>query len=495
MDMQTVQPGTILATQNACLPPSCGGDNSTSYKVTLDGRVLEKVGSENNAFSFVVRLPDTTMDYPDVELFIQTFYSLLGSGVSVTFLQSPNITSITPNTGQRGTRVVIEGERLLGFGAGTITLKEVLIGSSPATIDTAASNQTHIIAQVNSGRPNSTSITVNTTQSIASTGKSYDGPYTYSDTLWTQLEDGVIMEIVPPAVQIGGMLSICGERLLGGGSNISSISIAGQNVDTFESLEPNPYSDIPTECVMATVPAVAQPENTVTGGIMIEANTGAIVESSSNATFTFAAITNVQPNEGQVGTEVTITGVELLSGYSNLEPTVYLSGVQAELISSGPNSIEVRVEEPDIVDSGDGQLSDIFNTPGDIVIVVTRDGHDFNLSLSDSWTYRVAGEIEDVRPNFGQFGTRITLTGTNLLGYGSDLREALIGNNTAMVESISSSVVVLDAPDIQFIGLVDIILESTDGAVVSLDDAFEYRERGTITRLEPASGQNGTNGK
>ena len=491
--MHTVQPGTIVVTQNACLPPACG-DNSTSYDVLLDGQALQEL--QANQFNFVVRLPDTDTDYPEIELFIQTSYSLLMSGASVEFVRSPAITSITPSSGQRGTRVVIEGENLLGYGEGTIVLKEVTVGSSVAQLELTQSNRTHIVARINSGISGSTRITVNTTQTIDSVtigSVTNDGPYTFSDTLWTQLEDGVVAQIVPPAVQIGGMLSMCGERLLGGGSNIASISIAEQSVDTFGAVEPNPFSALPSECISATVPDVPNPGGGVIGRILIEADTGAIVESLPGVSFTYAVIGIATPAQGQVGTEVTITGVELLSGYSVLQLTVFFSGIETTVLSANANTVVVRVESPESI--GSGNSADIINTPGDIVISVSRDGRMYNVSQADSWTYLAAGEIEQVEPNFGQFGTRIILTGTNLLGYGTDLRKALVGNASATVVSANDSVVVIDAPDIQSLGFVDIILESSNGALVSLNDGFEYRERGVITSLSPTSGQNGTFGK
>jgi hypothetical protein len=488
--MQTVQPGTTVTTSNACLPPECG-DNSTDYEVVVNGQELQKTEESSDIF-FAIRFPDTNMSYPSVELFIQTFYSLVPSGATVSFRESPPITSITPSMGQRGTRVVIEGGNLLGFGHGDITFKRVWVGHKGADIDMTNSDTTHISARINSDETDvscSSCVIVNTTQRIGD--REYDGPYTYSDTLWTQLEDGVVTELFPPAVQIGGTLRICGERLLGGGSSVQSVSIVGQNVETFGGVTPNPNPDDSTECIAATVPDVLRPEDGVSGNIIIEADTGAIVENLADVIFTYANITNVDPAGGQVGTEVTIAGVELLSGYSGLQPTVFLSSIEATVLTVATNRsrVTVRVEDPGIIGSGDFPL---FNLAGDVVITVTRDGQDYNVSMTDGWTYLESGQIEQVEPAFGQFGTRITLRGTNLIGYGTDLRGATIGNASAGILSTNSSVVELEAPDISFLGLVDIVLESNNGAIVSLSQAFEYRERGIITNLNPPTGQNGT---
>ena len=487
---QTVQPGTVLATSRACLPPTCG-DNSTGYEVVLADKTLEEL--QATSLSFVVRVPDTNVDRDNSELSIQTFYSLLSTNTRVNYRRSPPINGISPSRGQRGTRVVIspiEGESLIGFGFGDIVLSRVLVGSSDAEIDTDRSNETHIYARVSSGTPGSSAISINTTQTIS--GTDYEGPYTYSDSLWTQLEDGVVSELVPPAAQINSSVRICGERLLGGGSNIASITIAGEEVGYFGRVLSAGDS---LECIDITVPEVSNPESVESGGVTVESDTGAIVESENGVSFTYAVVTDVTPSQGQVGTEVTISGVGLLSGYPGTQPTVSLAGVEATVVSSSPETIVVRAQDPnDLFFSGSGS-SGPLNSTGDVVITVAPDDTEFSVSLSESWEYLESGVIQLVQPYFGQFGTRITLSGTNLLGYGSGLREVLVGGSLAGVVSESNSVVVIDAPDIGNLGRVDIVMESENGALVELEDEFEYRERGVISGLDPAFGQNGTFGQ
>ena len=489
-DPLVVQPGTVAATETSCLPFNCG-DNSTDYEVIANGHQLEKFDADR--LGFVVRFPDTDVTFQPSFFLIQTSYSLLNStGDRVMFRESPPITSISPTMGQRGTRVVIEGENLEGYGEGTIDISRVVIGGSPATI--TLSNSTHVFARLNSGTPNSTSIGINTTQTISRLSPDFinDGPYTYSDDLWTQLEDGVVTELLPPAAQIGKSLTICGERLLGGGNIVTEMTIAGQTVVTFGEVGPNQNPGGPPECINATVPDIPNPQGRVSGSILIEADTGALVESQNNIAFTYANIASVNPSQGQVGTEVTISGIELLSGYSDLEPTVYLSDVEATVSSASGDTVIVRVEDPG--PSGSGNFLSP-NTTGDVVVTVTQNGQEYTVSMSDGWTYLEAGIIEQVEPGFGQIGTRITITGTNLLGYGSTLDQALIGNATATIISYSDTVVVLDAPDVSVLRSVDIVLVSDNGARVSRDQAFEYRERGIITGLNPFSGQIGTIGK
>ena len=484
---QIVQPGSVLATDSTCLPPTCV-DNSTSYEVLLAGITLQQL--QANSVSFVVRLPDTDMDYDNAEIVIQTFYSQLLTNARVNFRRSPPITSITPNRGQRGTRVVIEGQNLLGFGQDSREFSQVLIGSTNAGIDSTQSNSTHIFARVASGTAGSNTVAVNTTQTLR--GVEYDGPYTFSDSLWTQLEDGLVSEIIPPAAQINATISLCGERLLGGGSGVASITLAREKVEVFGDLMQS------EGCIEVRVPYVLNPEGATPGRVTLESDTGAIVESPSDIIFTYAVITNISPSAGQVGTEVTISGIGLLSGYPDLSPSVFLSGTEATVTSSSSENIVIRVQNPEI-DSMSGSASGVGSGGreilGDTVITVTRDDTEFSVSLAESWEYLDPSVIELVVPDFGQFGTRITLTGTNLLGYGTSLREVRVDGSPAVIVSQTNSEVVIDAPDIQTLGRVSIVLEANNGALVSLDEAFEYRERGTIMGLDPASGQNGTFGK
>ena len=490
-DPLVVQPGTIATTRtSSCLPPDCG-DNSTDYEVIVNGHQLQKFFADR--LGFVVRFPDTNVSFPPSPFSIQTSYSLLTStGDRVMFVGPPPIASISPTMGQRGTKVVIDGNKLGGYGEGTKNISRVVIGGSPANI--SYSNTTHIFARLNSGVPNSTSIRINTTQTISRLGDYvFDGPYAYSNALWTQLEDGVVTELLPPAAQIGKTLTICGERLLGGGNTVTAISIAGQTVVFFSEVGPNQNLGGPSECINATVPDIPNPQDIVSGSIVIEADTGALVESLNNTTFTYANITSINPTQGQVGTEVTITGIELLSGYSDLEPIVFLSDVEATVLSASGDTVIVRVEDPGSFHSnGSGNFLSPDRT-GDVVVTVIRDGQDYNVYMSDGWTYLEAGVIEQVKPEFGQIGTRINITGTNLR-YGSYLSRALIANTTAAIISHTDTSVVLDAPDVPFLGFVDIVLVSDNGARVSRDQAFEYRERGIITGLNPSSGQTGTIG-
>ena len=438
----------------------------------------------------------------DANFIISTQYQQFDLPVSLDFyLQRPGvIESVVPSQGQRGTVVTITGRRLLGLG-GSISLSRVLLGETEADITGDRNNENTIqIRAGGRGMPGNVSITINTTHTF--TPGVFDGPYIFLANAWVLLEDVLVRDIVPPAAQPGKAVLLCGDRLLGGGNTISTLLLASQTTSQFNStpLALESPASISEECVTAVVPT-PQPGAMVTGRVVLTANTGAIVESTNN--FTFAAINSVSPVRGQPGTVVTITGVALLSGYDTATPTVYLSGVQASVMTYDSTTVIVMAAIPPSPEgSGSGgtmTVSDLYGTAGDVEIVVPANftsPTSFSVSVESRWTYLTPGEITSVSPAFGQFRTQIRINGSNLLGYGSALVRATVGGVDANIENTTESQVVLLTPDLGSNRQnVTIMLFSNSGAVIRGEDLFEYRERGTVMGTEPSRGQNGTYGE
>ena len=415
-------------------------------------------------------------------------------------LQQPGtIASVIPSRGQRGTRVTIRGNRLLGSGD-FISLSRVLLGQIEAEI--IGDLQNSEVIEIRAGRggiPGNVSLTINTTHDFPRETTLFPGPYTYLENAWMQLEDGLVRDIIPPAAQPGRTVLLCGDRLLGGGNTISTLLLAGETLSMFNSTPSALMSStsISQECITAVVPTPSAAG--ITGRVTLEADTGALVESSN--TFAFADITSVTPQRGQPGTIVTISGVALLSGYTMATPTVYLSGVQATLLSYSSTRVVVRAANPP-PPVGSGMMStldDLFGMAGDISIVVTSTLTNlttFSVSVESSWTYLAPGEITGISPSFGQFRTRIEINGTNLLGYGSSLLNATIEDVNAIIVSNATSQVVLLAPDLgPNQQNATIILFSDSGAVIIGENLFDYREQGVVLNTDPSQGQNGTYGE
>ena len=64
----------------------------------------------------------------------------------------------------------------------------------------------------------------------------------------------------------------------------------------------------------------------------------------------------------------------------------------------------------------------------------------------------------------------------------------------ATLLQMTNTLVKLRAPD-GAVGMADIVLFADNGAEVKGIGLFEFRKKGSINRVSPASGQNGTSGK
>ncbi len=450
------------------------------YEVIVGGISLELF--EIGTIFFVARFPQFSAANDSARVTISTQYQdfTLNPDTSFSLFLQTNDILVTPSQGQRGTRVVITGTNLLGRGS-AVSLSSVTIGGMEADIITSSMNTIELRAA--SGTPGAASISINTTQNFGS--DIYDGPYTFLENVWTQLEDGIISDIIPPGAQVGSTVILCGTRLLGNGQTISEVSLLGVISSNFSMLPFASSSPLPgTECITAEVPPITG--NLVTDSADIVSNTGAIVQSLDN--FTLAEIQEVIPSRGQPGTIVTIRGTALLSGYSTQPSFVTLNNISAEILSSNQTQVLVRVAEP----SNNTQIGQ----PGDVVISTEGPfgSNYFVSSAIQTWTYELPGQIETVTPMFGQVGTLLTINGTNLFGYGSSIDRATIGGLEAVLVETTNTVVTLRAPD-GSPGMADIVFISDNGAEVRGDNAFEFRPRGTISQITPTEGQDGTFGK
>ena len=497
-----VQPGTVIYTRpGTCLPSDCG-DNSTDYNITVGQLQLERldIPRASSSADFAARFPNFDTAASRAGMVIHTQYQQFDVPEFFDLDLAGSITNVNPQWGQRGTNVVIRGIRLLGgVRSNEVSRVTVQLGDAAATV--RQSSNTEIQVTVNSGTPGIATIRINTTQtfqvSSLQMGLSFDGPYTYRVDAWTQLQEGQVTNIVPLAAQQGRDVMLCGDRLLGGGTRISSVTLAGQTISVF-SLTPfnttGNLTDAGSECISISLPVAAGGTSDIA---TLVADTGAIVDSSQ--TFTYAEIRNVSPTRGQFGARVTISGVSLLSGYSSETPQVYLSGIQARVLRSSSATIVVEAQMPPEMDPGSAQSLDpqsIFGVSGPVEIVVNSPfSLTFNVSTDLAWTYERPGEIESVTPPFGQFGTRLTIQGENLLGYGTSLTRATLNDTDAVIVEASNATVVLTAPDLDSVGPVTIALFSDTGAVVRGEELFEYRQRGAILAADPSSGQNGTYGE
>lgn len=500
------QPGTVvLIGARTCVPGECG-DNSTTFDIIVGDVTLERLNTENTTVKYAGRFPNFEGSRIGAELTVVTQYQAFRLRLFLTFnLFQPQSISVTPNTGQRGTNVSIQGNDLLRFGH-SVAISRVRLGDTDADIIDRSSSM-RLEVQARSGTAMTGTVRINTTDTFE--GVVYDGPYFYLENGWTQLDDGSITSIIPPAAQSGRSVLLCGSDLLGNGTGVFMIQ-HGLNMLSQLQASPSPSTPLQpgSECLAVQVPDDVQDLNE--SSVIITSNTGAVVTSTSN--FAVSVIESVTPSRGQPGTIVTIRGRALLSGYPTSIPDVFLSDVYvfAPLMRWNDSEIVVRagtppVINPRVINATTGATEpppQVIGVPGSVVIEVqnplnsTVSSLRFNVSDDLGWQYEEFGAIDAVVPGFGQFGTLITITGSNLLAYGRNLTHAMVGGiNATIMGSALNTIVQLVVPDATTTSVVDITLFSDTGANVRGSRIFEYRERGNVSAALPSQGQSGTFGK
>jgi hypothetical protein len=287
---------------------------------------------------------------------------------------------------------------------------------------------------------------------------------------WTYIEEGSIFRVDPASGIFGTVVTMTGINLLGGGSSATSVKLANT---TAQILHAN-NTVIVVRAANATATVGAEAEITSISGAVIKLQ---------NA-FTYlqvGVITTVSPAVGTRGTRVTITGERLLSGATEAV-NVTLNGFGAsEIVSQNSTQIIVRAG-----DNGGGAQS-----PGAVTVVSLNQA---TITKDSSFEYIAAGAISSVSPDSGRGGVRITITGSGLLGGGTELASLTIKNITALSTISANATTVIARAGLLTgaAGIGDIVIESDTGALTSEVDAFTYQATGVIATIFPASGHSGT---
>jgi hypothetical protein len=241
----------------------------------------------------------------------------LTSSFSWTYLTEGSIAQVTPSQGQGGTRVRVEGSRARGGGASvasatlagvaatlvneTDTVVELLAGSGPAS-----QVQGHVV------------LTADT------------GALVTQENGWTYLAAGVIESVTPSSGQAGTRVTLSGQRLLGGGSSVFRVTLQRRGGQPGDGHGHGGGGD-----------GGQQRAGSQHHGADCVGH-GSLVQRA--AAFTYAApgeITLVQPDSGQGGTLVTITGTGLRASGAAVA-SVTLGGVAAAIEAQNNTRVVVR---------------------------------------------------------------------------------------------------------------------------------------------------------
>ena len=219
-----------------------------------------------------------------------------------------------------------------------------------------------------------------------------------------------------------------------------------------------------------------------TGDVVLTSDTGSTVTLADGwEQLDDGEITDVEPAKGHFGTEVTISGTNLLGGADDLA-SITLAGETASYTAGSGSKTEVAVVAPESANAG---------TAGDVVLTAKTGA---TITAEDAFTFVEAGNITLVEPAKGQEGTVIEINGTGLLGGGASLASVTLADVEVKEITIGDDeeyvVVVADGSDDAGAG--DIVLTADTGAIVTLEDGFTYVADQVIELIKPAKGQLGT---
>src|SRR5437763_3602371 len=307
----------------------------------------------------------------------------------VKFTVTPNIITLSPNSGAVGASITISGS---GFGSTQVTSTVKFNGTTATPSSWSASS---IVTPVPSGA--TTGNVVVTVNSVASNGVSF-----------TVVPAPSISSVSPASGAVGASVTISG-------SNFGSTQ--GTSTVNFNGTLATPTSWSAT-AIVAPVPSGA-----TTGNVVVHASG----VNSNGVSFTVVpapSITSLSPSSGPVGASVTISGINF--GSTQASSTVSFNGTLATPTTWSATSITAPVP------SG--------ATTGNVVVHasgVNSNGVAFTVLLTPN--------ISSLAPTSGVVGASVTITGTN---FGSTQGTSTVSFNgtTATPTSWSGTSIVTPVP-------------------------------------------------
>ena len=281
------------------------------------------------------------------------------NSVNFSVTPTPNITSLSPNSGAVGASVTISGTNFgASQGTSTVTFNGTL--ATPTSWTTSS-----IAVPVPAGA--TTGSVVVTVGGIASNGVSFN-----------ILPTPTITSLTPASGAIGTPVTIAGTNF--GGSQ-------GTSTVTFNGLTATPTS------WSATSIAAPVPNGATTGNVVVTVNGVASNGFSFSVTSTAPSITSLNPVSGPVGTSVAIAGVNF--GATQGTSTVTFNGIAATPTAWGATNIAAPVPAG--------------ATTGNVVVTV---GGQISNGLSFTVTIP-APNITSLNPTSGVVGTSVAIAGAN----------------------------------------------------------------------------------
>lgn len=352
-----------------------------------------------------------------------TIGSAVGTGTSPTNFvvdNNPVITNFSPSSGPIGTTVTINGLNLNAALA-------VRFGGVNATF-TVVSN-TSITATVPQGATSGPISIVTVFGTISST------------TNFLVITEPSISGFSPGSGWVGTIISITGQNL----AAASSVRINGTNAL---------FQVVNNTTLNATVPVGA-----TSGIITVVTPTGTANSSSSFVVIGAPAITALNPNQGGIGTLLTISGLNL-----NSPSQVLLGGVPLNFTAVNNTTITAPVPANAVT----GFV--VISTPGGTAI------------SPNQFTILPTPTITSFSPAQGRVGANITITGTNFVG----ATEVRFGNAvTTQFNVVNNSTITVSVPSDAQTGNIRVV--APGGTAVSTG-TFRVIGAPTVTSANPSAG-------
>ncbi len=362
---------------------------------------------------------------------VVTVSGVASNGVTFTVLPTPTISSLNPTSGPAGASVTITGTN---FGASQGTSTVTFNGTSASPTSWSA---TSIAVPVPAGA--TTGNVVVTVSGVASNGISF-----------TVLPTPTITLVNPTSGPIATPVTVTGTNF-GASQGTSTI--------TFNGIAATPTS------WSATSIAAPVPNGATTGNVVVTVNGVASNGVAFTVTSTAPSITNLNPVSGQVGTPVTITGVNF--GASQGTSTVTFNGTAGIPTAWSATSITVPVPTG--------------ATTGNVVVTVggqPSNGISFTVTIPPP-------SITSLNPTSGVVGTSVIVVGANF-GASQGTSTVTFNGTAGIPTAWSAASITVPVPTGATAGNVVV----TVGGQVSNGISFSVTPN--ITSLNPNSGVVGT---
>ena len=108
--------------------------------------------------------------------------------------------------------------------------------------------------------------------------------------------------------------------------------------------------------------------------------------------------------------------------------------------------------------------------------------------LDNGFTYVAVGAVTSVEPSSGQLDTKVTITGTTMLGGGATLKTATLAGAATTITSANDTYIVVVAKS-GTAGVGAVVLTANTGAVATGTSLFTSLVEGAVTSVSPDSGQ------